>query len=364
MLIRPEIHEFKTFAEFTAEFELNENDIILTNAFIYEPLNANLPCKVIYQENFGGGEPSDVMVQSIMNEAKKYDCSRVIALGGGTVIDIAKILVLGGCDEIYELYDNVDKLTKDKELVIIPTTCGTGSEVTNLSIVNLQKLGVKKGLASPCMYPDSAVLIPEFIRTLPYGVFAASSIDALIHAIEAYLNPRATAYSDIFAVEAIKILVSSYMYIRSEGKESYIERGDAFLRASNYAGIAFSNSGCATIHAMSYAFGGKYHVAHGESNYQFLSCVLGLYKKREPQGKIAQLQELLGTLLDEDDAIGGLDALLEAILPQKRMSEYGAQEADIDIFAEATFENQQRLLTGSYVPLALSEVRALFAERL
>lgn len=366
LAIKPELFEFGTFGDFAKEFELNGQDLILTNEYIYEPFMAklNLPCHKVYQEKFGGGEPTDVMVQAILDEVKKVDCKRIVAVGGGTIIDIAKLLVLGGADDIYGLYDNVDSLVKEKELIIVPTTCGTGSEVTNLSIVNLSKLGVKKGLASELMFADSAVLIPEFMKSLPYGVFATSSIDALIHATEAYLNPKATPFSDLFGVEAIRVILRGYQDIVKKGQDSRFENGEAFLRASTYAGIAFGNSGCATVHAMSYSLGGKYHVAHGESNYQFFTDVLKLYKKKAPGGKFAQLEELICSVLGSGDAMGLLDALLEGVLPKKRMSDYGATQADIAVFAKGTVDNQQRLLTGSYVPLTLEDIQGIFQDRL
>lgn len=364
--IKPEIYEFPTFRLFAKEANLSFDDLIITNEYLFEPFMKplNLSCQILYQEKYGTGEPTDEMVQQIIEAVKRVPCKRIIAVGGGTIIDIAKLLVLGGADDIYEMYDKVDSLKKDKELIIVPTTCGTGSEVTNLAIVNLQKIGVKKGLGSNFMYADQAVLIPEFMSSLPYGVFATSSIDALIHAIEAFLNPNATDYTDLFAKEAIRLILSGYQKIAKGGQDQRFACAEEFLRASNYAGIAFGNSGCATVHAMSYSFGGKYHVAHGESNYQFLIVVLTHYKKEQPSGKIGELELLIRNIIGDTDAIKALGQLLEEVLHLKPMSMYGATEQDIHEFAKLTYDNQQRLLAGSYVKLTEKNLEMLFEQRL
>ena len=116
------------------------------------------------------------------------------------------------------------------------------------------------------MYAESAVLIPELLEGLPFGVFATSSIDALVHAVESSLSPKATAYTKLFGYKAIEMIIKGYQKVVKEGKEVLPGLMSDFLIASNYAGIAFGTAGCAAVHATSYPLGGKYHVAHGESN--------------------------------------------------------------------------------------------------
>ena len=375
LFIGPEVHQFDTFQAFAEEFTLGERDLILTNEYIYKPFieKLGLPCGRIYQEKFGMGEPTDVMTQAILDEAAKGEYDRVIAIGGGTVIDIAKVLVLGGGSTVDELYDNMASLTKARKLVIIPTTCGTGSEVTNISILNRTKLGTKQGLVSPAMFADYAVLIPEFLQSLPYGVFATSSIDALIHAVESYLSPSATPYTEMYSIKAMDEILRGYCLIAEVGQHARFQHSEAFLRASNYAGIAFSNSGCAAVHAMSYALGGKYHVAHGESNYQFFTDVLYKYQEKKPDGKIQVLDQMLHDIISDagkDAELEGttglelLDSLLSKILTKKRMADYGVVQDDIPVFAQSTIDNQQRLLKNNYVPLTLEDITGIYQARL
>lgn len=373
--IRPEIHEFETFEQFAAGFSLNERDLILTNEYIYKPFmeKLNLPCGKVYQEKYGLGEPTDVMTQAILDEVNQGNYERVIAVGGGTIIDIAKVLVLEGGESIDALYDNMANLKKKRELIIIPTTCGTGSEVTNIAILNRTRLGTKQGLVSPCMYADYAVLIPEFLGSLPYKVFATSSIDALIHAVESYLSPSATPYTELFSIIAMKSILEGYCQIAEKGQFTRFGHSAEYLRASNYAGIAFGNSGCAAVHAMSYALGGKYHVAHGESNYQFFTDVLYKYQEKKPEGKIQDLEQILSDTISEAGRGAGLtgktgfellESLLGKVLPRMRMSDYGATQDDIEPFTQSTIDNQQRLLKNNYVPLTREDIRDIFQQRL
>lgn len=369
--IRPKIWAYSTFHAFAEAFALGACDLILTNEYIYRPImeKEKLSCPVIFQEKYGQGEPTDEMVQAILEEMRKTDCKRIIAVGGGTIIDIAKVLVLDGGNTVDELYDNMDALTKKRKLIALPTTCGTGSEVTNIAILNRIKLGTKQGLVSEAMYADDAALVPEFLTGLPYSVFATSSIDALVHAAESYLSPKATPFTEMYSEKAMEEILQGYCRIAAKGKEAWKEEKEAYLRASAYAGIAFGNSGCAAVHAMSYAFGGKYHVPHGESNYQFFTEVLKAYEAKKPDGKIRILSCKIKTILcregfiKEDFDGSGIDLLkelLQSVLAKQRMSDYGAEAADVDTFARSTVEHQQRLLSNNYVELTEEEIRGIY----
>lgn len=206
LILKTQISYYDTCAEFAKEFKLGRGDLVLTNEYIYNPCFGTLGLEVqtIFQEEYGGGEPTDVMVDQILEAAERRECQRIIAIGGGTVIDIAKVLAVSSGDSLDSLYEDPASAIKRRKLVILPTTCGTGSEVTNISIINRTRLGTKMGLVSPAMYADDAVLVPELLHGLPFGVFAASSIDALVHAVESSLSPKATPYSKLFGYKAIE----------------------------------------------------------------------------------------------------------------------------------------------------------------
>lgn len=128
LMLRPTIYRFQTCQEFVDQYHIGEGDLILTNEFIYEPFftSMNLGCDVLYQEKYGTGEPTDVMAEAIARDMNP-NAKRIIAIGGGTIIDIAKILALDSILPIEDLYDGKLPIKRTKELVLVPTTCGTGS---------------------------------------------------------------------------------------------------------------------------------------------------------------------------------------------------------------------------------------------
>ena len=364
--LRPALHYFDMCKAFADEFQLKETDLVLTNSYIYEPYfgSMNLKAHTIYQEQYGAGEPTDVMVDAILDEAAKTGCKRIIAIGGGTVIDIAKVLAVAEHEGVDALYEKAPNLEKKRELVIIPTTCGTGSEVTNIAIMSRTRLGTKLGLVGPAMYADHAVLIPQLLEGLPFGVFATSSIDALVHAVESSLSPKATPYTELFGYKAIEMIIKGYQKIAAEGESARFPLLGDFLIASNYAGLAFGTAGCAAVHATSYPLSGKYHVAHGESNYAMFTGVLKNYMEIKQDGKIAEMNRYLSELLGcgTHEVYDKLEELLNQILPKKPLHEYGVTEDDLPAFAHSVITEQGRLMANNFVPLDEARVLKIYKE--
>lgn len=370
ILIKGQLYKFKTFQEFAEEFNLGNRDLIVTNEFIYKPFmeGLNLDSQIVFQEKFGDGEPSEEMLTDIFAALDPDSYDRIIAVGGGAIMDICKVLSLKRPTSVHDLYFKKFDVIPEKELVAIPTTCGTGSEVTNISVAIVREDNgstTKLGLVSDRLIPSSVCLIPEMLKTLPYAPFASSAIDALIHAMESYLSPdRATMTSELFGVKAMELILEGFRQIRDGGKEARFDYLEEYITASCYAGIAFLQAGCATVHAMSFPLGGTYHVPHGESNYALFGKVLEKYDAIKPDGKIADLKKTIAQILGgtEEDAIANLNQLLETILHLKPLREYGFQEEDVDRFTESVIENQQRLVTNSYVPLTKELIKEIYRE--
>lgn len=367
VIMKTELHRFSTCKEFAEDFALGADDLVLTNRYIYSPYfdQLNLQVHTIFQEEYGTGEPTDVMCEHIMRDAAKTNCKRIIAIGGGTVIDIAKALAVANeSASMDELYGVMPNLHKRYELVIIPTTCGTGSEVTNIAVFNRTRMGTKMGLVGPAMYADKAVLIPELLYSLPFPVFATSSIDALVHAVESVLSPKATPYTKLFGYRAIEMLICNYQKIAAEGHDALKPLLDDFLVASNYAGIAFGTAGCGAVHAMAYPLGGKYHVAHGESNYANFTGVMKNYMELRQDGEIGALNRFLADLLhcDTSDVYTEVETLLNHILPKKALREYGVTPEDLPEFAASVIKNQQRLLSNAFVEMTYDLVLKVYKE--
>lgn len=360
----PNICMIETCRDFLEQFQVGQKDVIITTKFLYETYfkDFELESRFMFQDQYGVGEPTEEMIASMYESMKEMNYSRIIAVGGGSVIDISKIFVLKNIFPLVDLFDKKIPATKEKELIIVPTTCGTGSEVTNISIVNLTSVGSKKGLAIPELFPEYAVLIPEFVEKLPLSVFATSSIDALVHAVESFLSPKATVYSELFSREAIQKILTAYRNIKEEGLESRGKYIKDILIASNMAGIAFGNAGCAAVQAMSYPLGGKYHVPHGESNYVMFTEVLKYYYRKNSKGKIVILNEMIAKLLScsTENVYAALEELLNTLLPKKRLSDYGVQKQELEEFTNIVMTQQQRLMANNYVFLDEKDIYSIY----
>ena len=217
LMLKPTIYKYDTCKEFADEFHIEKGDLVITNEYIYEPFfgKMDLECDVIFQEKYGAGEPSDDMAEAIYKDIKG-EHKRIIAIGGGTVIDISKLFALKYVSPILDLYDGKLPIEKDKELVLVPTTCGTGSEVTNIAILALNSRGTKKGLAVDEMYGDSAVLI------IAFGNAGCAAVHALSYPLGAtyHVAHGESNYAMFTGV------MKNYMEIRQDGE---IAKLNAFI---------------------------------------------------------------------------------------------------------------------------------------
>lgn len=363
LIIKPTIYKFDQVSQFLEEYNLKAGDLVITNEFIYDAFfkEYSLDCEIIFQEKYGFGEPTDEMVEQIYKGITK-PFSRLFAIGGGTIIDICKILALKEILPVADLFEGKIEAVKEKELYILPTTCGTGSEVTNVSILALLSRNTKKGLAVDALYADGAILIPQLLQSLPFGVFATSSIDALVHGVESALSPNGNETTRMFSYKAIEMILKNYLVLKKSGREKVTELYEEILLASNYAGIAFGNAGCAAVHALSYPLGATYHVAHGESNYAMFTGVMKKYMEINSSGELEKMIEFLCNILACEKAVifENLEDLLNFILPKKNLREYGMKEEEIESFAQSVMENQQRLLKNNYVPLSKEQIMEIY----
>mgnify|MGYP002544659983 CR=1 FL=1 len=330
-----------------------------------------LKCHYVFQEKFGAGEPSEEMIQ-VMYDAIPYDSyDRVIAVGGGAIMDLCKLLGCKRPDTVHNLYFKRFPVVHEKDVIAIPTTCGTGSECTNISvaIVKDEKDGVltggetKLGLVSDDIIPNKVCLIPELLKTLPYKPFACSAIDALVHATESFLSPhRKTMTSELFSEKAMDVILKGFKLIDEKGQDARFEYMDQFVTASFYAGIAFLKAGCGPVHGMSFPLGGTYHVPHGESNYMLFGAIMDYYDEHKPDGEIMKFKELVSSILgcEVKDAIPEMNALLQRILPLRPLRDCGFTEADFKAFPLSVEANQQRLMTNAYYPFDLESEEAIY----
>lgn len=364
--VEPVIKILDTAKELCESYKIGKGDLVFVSEGTYNRYFKDLMtgAYICNYRKYGNGEPTDLMVEGIYNEVKNYDYKRVIAIGGGTILDVSKLFSLKNISPVTDLYDKKLDIIRDKELILVPTTCGTGSEVTNIAILELTTKGTKFGLAVPELFADEAVLIPELLENLPFRFFATSSIDALIHSIESYTSPKANPFTEIFSLRAMSMILEGYKVIAREGQEARKAIIKDFLIASTYAGIAFGNAGCAAVHAMSYPLGAKYHVPHGEANYAMFTGVYKAYMSIKSDGKIAELNKYLAEILkcDESSVYDEIEVLLNNIIPKKALHEYGMLESEIDEFTQSVMEKQGRLMANNFVELDRNKVREIYSK--
>ena len=224
-------------------------------------------CKIgfIYDET-----PPESGVQAVNQVARLYrehGCDCLVAVGGGSCIDTAKgvnIVVSEGTDDLMK-FRGADRLTKQMQpLFVVPTTAGTGSEVTLAAVINNSDAGVKMAFTSPRLIPTAAFLDPRMTLTAPPKITAATGMDALTHAVEAYYGLQKNPVSDAFAVAAIRLIMGNLEKCTKNGSDEKARLDMA--NGALLAGMSFSNSMCGIVHALSQSVGGVCHVPHGVGN--------------------------------------------------------------------------------------------------
>lgn len=218
-------------------------------------------------------EPTVDFVMEGLSAYKENECEFLLAVGGGSALDTAKAIAVmvtnKGTIEDYKGLNNIPE--KGVPLIAIPTTAGTGSEVTVYTIITDTKTDVKMLIGSPFVMPQVAIVDPLLTLSCPRGLTAAVGIDALTHAIEAYVSVKAQPMSDIFCLSAIELISDNLRQAWANGNN--VEAREKTMLGALQAGIAFSNSSVALVHGMSRPIGAYFHVAHGASNAALLGVV-------------------------------------------------------------------------------------------
>ena len=259
---------------------------------------------------------ADPSLKTLMNAieiGKKNKITGVIGFGGGSSMDVAKLtsLILGSNENIEEAWGVSNAKGPRLPLILVPTTAGTGSEVTPISIITVGE-EEKKGVSSPIILPDIAILDPELTVGLPAHTTAATGIDAMVHAIEGYAsaNKNNNPISKMIAVEALKLLGGSIEKAVFEG--SNIEARGNMLLGAMLAGKSFANSPVAAVHALAYPIGGTFHVSHGLSNSLVLPYVLRFNSADNKATK--DYSELAPFLFPEIDMSKGSQAICKEFI--------------------------------------------------
>lgn len=315
-------------------------------------------------------DPPEAVIHAATEAARAAGVEGIIGLGGGSSLDVAKLVALlaPGRETLKAVY-GVGKATGPRlPLILVPTTAGTGSEVTPISIVTTGT-AEKMGVVSPVLIPDVALLDPELTYGLPAHVTAATGIDAMVHAIEAYASANANnnPISRILALQALRLMGGAILTAVRSGKDAKA-RADMLL-GSMLAGQAFANSPVAAVHALAYPLGGHYHIPHGLSNALVLPHVLRFNAVTAP-GAYAEMAPHafpdLGRLEGQERAAAFAERLADLSrdcgLPQ-RLRDMKIEADALPMLARDAM-NQTRLLVNNPRPVTEADALAIYQSAL
>jgi len=313
-------------------------------------------------------DPSIRVIEKAVETAKDYKSDYIVGFGGGSSMDVAKLVALLalGKERLADVY-GVDMVKGPRlPLILIPTTAGTGSEVTKSSVVTVSE-SEKKGVLSPYLLPDLALLDAELTLGLPSHITAATGIDAMVHAIEAFTTKHLkNPISDCIAKEALRLLSGNLHQVVAHG-DDIVARENMLLGAC-LAGMAFANAPVAGVHALAYPIGARFHVPHGLSNSLVLGPVMrfNVEVAHEMYAELGQIIKpgLRGSTKEQAyalaDYMGGLAG--ELGLPQ-RMNEVDIDASDIDQLATDAML-QTRLLVNSPREITFNDAVEIYQEAL
>jgi alcohol dehydrogenase class IV len=277
------------------------------------------------------GEPTVGYFQSLLGEAKVYRPGCVIGLGGGSVLDSAKLIAAlwNNTSAVTEVFGRDRLRPRQCGLICIPTTSGTGSEVSPNAILLDENDSEKKGVISPVLIPDSCYIDPVLMTPLPPHITAETAMDALSHCIEAYTNRFSHPVVDNYALAGIRLITDHLEAAYHKGSD--LEARAALALGSMYGGLCLGPVNTAAVHALSYGLGGKYHIPHGLANAVLLPAVMHFNLPSSPQ-RYADIAHALGAS-DAVEGIARIEALSAACGIPKKLSDIGIHPSDVETLA-------------------------------
>ena len=311
-------------------------------------------------------EPSYVQAQKLVDQCKDCGSDFIMAVGGGSVMDTAKLasVLMTRKYGIQELLDAPLMLEKCVKTLMIPTTAGTGAEATPNAIVAVPEKQLKVGIVNPQMIADYVILDAVMIKHLPAKIAAATGVDALAHAIECWTSNKANPFSDIFAIQALDMILRNIEQACTD-PEAMAAKNQMQL-ASFYAGVAITASGTTAVHALSYPLGGRYHIAHGVSNAMLLAPVM---RFNEPACR-ERLAEAYDRCIQGGEitvqrksaaVIARLEQIVKGLNIPTHLEQFGVPKEELDLLV-ASGMNVTRLLDNNMRKVTADDARRIYEE--
>lgn len=313
-------------------------------------------------------EPAAQDVQRLFDNLRDSEIDLMIAIGGGSVMDTAKLAsVCYRADyTVFDLLETPEIARKHVKTIMIPTTAGTGSEATPNAIVAVPEKQLKVGIVNHQMICDWAILHEENTAGLPRHIAAAGGVDALAHAIECYTSNKATPLSDTYAMQAMRLIFPNIEKACNGGDNRDARR--KMLLGSFYAGMAITAAGTTAVHALSYPLGGSYHIAHGVSNAMLLYPVMR-FNCDSIEGRLADVCDELHMadvgLSDREKAdtvIEHIGEIVEALdIPTSLRTYIENPEEELDRLVDSAFQ-VKRLLNNNVKVLTKEDIRSIYLQ--
>ncbi|EFI67468.1 iron-containing alcohol dehydrogenase [Lysinibacillus capsici] len=311
-------------------------------------------------------EPPLAIGEKLVDFTRKHPFDLVIGVGGGSALDLAKLAaVLAKHDGKVADYLNLTgtKTLDNKGLpkILIPTTSGTGSEVTNISVLSLDT--TKDVVTHDYLLADVAIVDPALTISLPSKVTAATGVDALTHAIEAYVSVNANAVTDALALQAIRLISQSIRTAVHNGQDKQARTDMSY--GSYLAGLAFFNAGVAGVHALAYPLGGQFHIAHGDSNAVLLPYVMG-YIRQSCEKRMKDILDAMGissSYLSQEEAsykcVDTLQQLVQDVKIPSTLQGFNIPASALEQLTEDATK-QTRILARSPMPLEREDIYQIY----
>lgn len=314
-------------------------------------------------------EPEVDQVNALLATARVQDCDMVVGIGGGSAMDVAKLIavLLANDISLRELLDKAPIARRGLPTMMIPTTAGTGSEATPNSIVLVPEDELKVGIVSPRLMPDCVILDPKMTVGLPPAITASTGMDALCHAIECLTSKKGNPFSEMLALKAIGLIARSIRRAFADGSD--IDARHDMLLAALYGGMCIATSSTTAVHAMAYPLGGKYRIAHGISNAILLPYVMR-FNVIGNEERFRQVATAMGLEIDGLDAGDAMAKLIDTLFALNRdlqipadLKRWNITAADLETLVEGAAK-VTRLLDNNPRPMDKADIRAIYTQLL
>ncbi len=311
-------------------------------------------------------EPSLAIAEELVAYTRENNSELIIGIGGGSALDLAKIAAVlathnGQVKDFLNLTGTRQLENKGLPKILIPTTSGTGSEITNIGVLALDT--TKDVITHDYLLADVAIVDPELTLSLPPKITASTGVDALTHAIEAYVSVNASPTTDALAIKAIQLISKSIRKAVWTGDDTQARTDLSY--GSYLAGLAFYNAGVAGVHALAYPLGGKFHIAHGESNAVLLPYVMG-YIRSSCKKRMTDIYAAMGfnpIQLSEEEAsikcVEELGRLVKDVEIPLTLKEFNIEEIHLEELTKDAVK-QKRLLSRSPMPLLEKDIYLIY----